>query len=115
MNQVLAHAEQAGPGADDERQNDARHKAQQGQRRGMRMRNAFGIGHDAELPQAGKLYLDGLAADTPLDAVLVAERASQALQLLEGGIAGFDSVGLVVLADADDTDRKSTRLNSSHL
>src|ERR1039458_10661113 len=68
----------------------------------MRMRNAFGIGHDAQLPQTGKLYLDGLAADTPLDAVLVAERAGQALQLLEDAIAGFDSVGLVVLADADD-------------
>src|ERR1035438_4958160 len=81
----------------------------------MCMRNAFGIGHDAQLPQAGKLYLDGLAADTPLDAVLVTERAGQALQLLEDGIADFDSVGLVVLADADDASHVALQRAAVHI
>src|ERR1019366_3883544 len=56
-----------------------------------------------------------LAANAPLDAVLVAERPGQALQLLEDGIAGFDPVGLVVLADADDASHVALQRAAVHV
>src|ERR1017187_706682 len=102
MNPVPADREQPGPGTDEERQCDDCDEPEDGQRRFLLCRGAFGMSCEAEYPQARQLHLQEIGIEIPFLAILVAESYGFGVQRLEDGISRLDAVGLVILANADD-------------